>query len=189
MKRLFLISIIFLSVNAYSQIDSLDTQPNSTKHEIQLDSLDTQTNLTKPLRQLNSVDTQTSLYKHKRHDDLKIIGLYAASIILNGIGDGLNNSNYKTAGHVINALSIGVLVTSPFLIDYNKKKWYWYLASYTSLRIGLFDSAYNLTRKLPLRYVGTTSPTDKFYNFLGLDPFMPQPLFLGIGIVIPITKL
>jgi hypothetical protein len=189
MKRLFLISMIFLAANAYSQLDSLDTQPNSTIHKIQLDSLDIQPNLTKPMRQLNSVDTQTSSYKHKKQDDWKAIGLYAASIILNGIGDGLNNRNLKTAGHAINALSIGVLVASPFLIDYNKKKWYWYLAAYTSLRIGLFDSTYNLTQELPLGYVGTTSPTDIFYNFLGLDPNIPRPLFLGIGIVIPITKL
>jgi len=149
--------MIFLTINVYSQQDSLDTQTYSNKH--------------------------------KKHADLKTIGIYAASIILNGIGDGLNNSNHKTAGHVINALSIGMLVSSPFLMDYDKKKWYWYLATYTSLRIGLFDSSYNLTQKLPLRYIGTTSPTDMFYDFLGLDPMIPRPLFLGIGIVIPLTKL
>jgi len=139
--------------------------------------------------QSDSLDTQTMSNKHKKYDNLMTVGIYAASIILNGVGDGLNNSNHKTAGHVVNALSIGMLVASPFLMDYDKKKWYWYLLTYTSLRIGLFDSTYNLTRKLPIGYTGTTSPTDKFYNFLGLDPAIPRPLFLGIGIVIPLTKL
>jgi len=120
---------------------------------------------------------------------LKVIGIYTASIILNGIGDGLNNSNRKTAGHVINALSIGMLVASPFLMDYDKKKWYWYFATYTSLRIGLFDWTYNMTRKLPFGYVGTTAPTDKFYKILVLNPNIPRPIFLSLGIVIPLTKL
>jgi hypothetical protein len=158
MKKTLLISVLLITISAYSQVDSLQVPTNIN-------------------------------IKQKRQDELKLIGFYAASIILNGVGDGLNNSNHKTAGHVINALSIAMLVTSPFFIDYNKKKWYWYLATYTSLRIGLFDSAYNLTRELPFGYVGTTSPTDKFYNLIGLNPILPRPLFLGIGITIPLTKL
>jgi len=82
-----------------------------------------------------------------------------------------------------------MLVASPFLMDYDKKKWYWYFATYTSLRIGLFDWTYNMTRKLPIGYVGTTAPTDKFYNILVINPNIPRPIFLSLGIVIPLTKL
>ena len=175
MKKLFFISIIFLSVNAYAQVDSLN---NTNTNYSQVDSLNN-----------TNINTNTNSNKHKKQGDLKVIGIYAASIILNGIGDGLNNSNNKTVGHIVNALSISMLLISPFLMEYDKKKWYWYLATYTFLRIGLFDFTYNLTRKLPLEYIGTTSLTDKFYNFVGLNPYILQPITVGIGIVIPITKL
>lgn len=108
---------------------------------------------------------------------------------MNGIGDGLNNSNRKTIGHVINAISIGILLSSPFILDFERTKWYWYLASYISLRIGLFDSTYNLTRELPFFSTGTTSPSDKLYNILGINPAIPRPIFLTVGITIPFWKL
>jgi len=190
MKKLFFISIIFLSVNAYAQVDSLN---NTNTNYSQVDSLtNTNTNYSQvdsPNNTNINTNTNTNSNKHKKQGDLKVIGIYAASIILNGIGDGLNNNNNKTAGHIVNALSISMLLISPFLMDYDKKKWYWYLATYTFLRIGLFDSTYNLTRKLPLEYVGTTSLTDKFYNFLGHDSYILKPISLGIGIIIPLTKL
>ena len=188
MKKLFIISIIFLSINAYAQVDSLN---NTITNYAQVDSLtNTNINYSQVVSPTNTtINTTINSNKHKKHDDLKVIGIYAASIILNGIGDGLNNSDNKTVGHIFNALSISMLLISPFLMDYDKKKWYWYLATYTFLRIGLFDSTYNLTRKLPLEYVGTTSLTDKFYNILGLNSYNIMPISLGIGIIIPITKL
>lgn len=127
--------------------------------------------------------------KAERLEWLKTVGLYSASIIINGIGDGLNDSHQKTMGHVCNAASIGLLLASPFLLKYNKKNWIWYVASYTSLRVGLFDAAYNLTRKLPLNFVGSTSATDKIYKAVGINPSLVKSSFLGIAISIPLMVL
>jgi hypothetical protein len=106
-------------------------------------------------------------------DAWKLIGLYSGSIVLNAVGDGLNNDNHKTAGHICNAGSIGLLVASPLIIDYNRKKWYVYALTYTSLRISLFDPVYNSTRGLPLNYIGSTSLWDKY-----LGVFKPSDGFL-----------
>jgi hypothetical protein len=116
----------------------------------------------------------------------KIIGLYSASIIVNGIGDGLNDNHQKTLGHLYNAASIGLLVASPFLVKYTKKNWFWYVATYTSLRIGLFDTTYNITRKLPINYEGTTSATDKLYKAIGISPAVLKSNFFAIGVSLPL---
>lgn len=163
MKRLIFFVLLFSFINCYSQTDSVNVQVNyqPPKH----------------------------YHTSKKLNNLKLIGIYTASILLNGIGDGLNDSNHKTTGHILNSLSIGLLVSSPFLLDYDKKKWYWYLATYTSLRIGLFDIAYNSTRGLPFGYSGTTSPSDKCYNSMHVNPTIPRSVFFVLGISIPITKL
>lgn len=164
MKRLIFLILLFSFINSYSQTDSVKVQVNYQLPK----------------------DYHTS---NNKLNNLKLIGIYTASIILNGIGDGLNNSHRKTTGHIINSLSIGLLVASPFLLDYDKNKWYWYLATYISLRIGLFDIAYNLTQGLPFGYSGTTSPSDKLYNSIHINPTIPRSVFFVLGIAIPITKL
>jgi len=138
-------------------------------------------------------NTSTPFKKKKVYNEklgwVKIAGLYAASVILNGIGDALNNSNKKTVGHICNGASIGLLVASPFLVKYNAKKWYWYLASYVSLRVGLFDVTYNTVRGLPPSATGTTSPTDIIYNKAEINPNVTRSLCLSLGMSIPLAFL
>ena len=66
--------------------------------------------------------------KHKVvSDKARFVILTTTSIILNGIGDGLNaNPNTKPAGHIFTAAAIGTLVATPFLVNYNKRKLYIY---------------------------------------------------------------
>lgn len=123
-------------------------------------------------------------------ESVKVISIYAGSIILGAVGDGLNDDGIKTWGHVCNAASTGLLLSSPFIIDYEKSKWGYYLASYASLRIALFDPSYNLTRDLPLTYIGNTSFWDK-----GLQKMAPPDGFIAgrglslmIGISMPIKE-
>ena len=130
-----------------------------------------------------------NMFSFKSRDCLKVAGLYTVSIILNAMGDGFNNSQRKTLGHMLNAASIGLLVLSPFIVKYDKSKWYWYLATYVSLRIGLFDLTYNTTRGLPLNFTGTTSPTDIVYNNSNINPNYVRSLFLSIGMSLPIAIL
>lgn len=128
------------------------------------------------------------LDKKRMLDKLKVIGLYSAAVIFNAIGDGLNNSNSKTVGHIFNAVSIGVLLSSPFLIDYNKSKWYWYILSYTAIRVTLFDATYNLTTKRPINYVGSTALTDKIHREIDLYN-ASKAVGLVVGLTIPLKLL
>lgn len=119
----------------------------------------------------------------------KVIGLYSAAIICNGIGDGMNNTHNKTMGHIFNAASIGLLVASPFVVKYDQKKWYWYLLTYTSLRLALFDATYNVTTKQPIDFVGTTAITDKLYRAVGVGYDVSKSLGFVFGLTIPLRLL
>ncbi len=117
---------------------------------------------------------------------MKIIGMYSAAIICNSIGDGMNNTNRKTMGHVLNAASIGFLVASPFVIKYEKQKWYYYLLTYTSLRLAFFDAGYNLTTDKPIDYIGSTAITDKLYKAAGVGYNLSKSVGFLLGVTIPL---
>lgn len=120
----------------------------------------------------------------------KVITVYSSSIILNAVGDGLNDSGHKDWGHACNAASIGFLLTSPFIIDYDKSKWGYYLTSYVGLRFAMFDASYNLSRSLPYNYVGVTAPTDKMLQNMPRNLItFSKGISLSIGIITPITKI
>jgi len=162
MKYLALI-LLFVSVNCFGQYD----------YDIKSDYFDSYT-----------------VVKEQKSQAWKVIAVYSGSIIFNAVGDGLNDSGEKQWGHFCNAASIGILLTSPFIIDYEKSKWGWYLTSYTSLRIALFDYSYNLSRGLPLNYIGGTSTWDKVMKQMNPpDTYMGRGVFFIVGITIPINKL
>ena len=129
-------------------------------------------------------------YKHEIPESVKVIAVYTSSIVLNAIGDGLNDSHNKQLGHFCNAMSIGILLTSPFIINYDKSKWGWYLTSYVALRIATFDYTYNTTRGIPLNYIGGSSTWDKGLKRLNPpDTYMGRVVALTLGIAIPINQL
>jgi hypothetical protein len=127
-----------------------------------------------------------------KSEAFKTVTLYSASIVLDAVGDGLNDSGQKVGGHALNAMSTGLLVASPFILDVDKHNWGWYAASYVSLRVGLFDMSYNATRGLPLQYVGNSSIYDKTVAATKSPDswlFAGRTFFLSIGIIIPINEL
>lgn len=130
-------------------------------------------------------------YKEKSiPEPVKILVLYTGSIILDAAGDALNDSGHKEWGHLCCAASVGSLLISPFIIDYQRSKWGWYLTSYVSLRIALFDYTYNLSRELPLNYTGSTSNWDKMTRGMKTSHLsICRGAALAIGITVPITKL
>jgi hypothetical protein len=127
-----------------------------------------------------------------KSETFKTVTLYSASIVLDAVGDGLNDSGQKVGGHALNAMSTGLLVASPFILDADKHNWGWYAASYVSLRVGLFDMSYNATRGLPLQYVGNSSIYDKTVAATKSPDswlFAGRTFCLFIGVVIPINEL
>jgi hypothetical protein len=129
--------------------------------------------------------------KHKIiSDKSRFIALATTSIILNGIGDGLNaNPKTKPAGHIFTAAAIGALVATPLLVNYNKRKWYVYALSYGFLRAGLFDATYNTTRHLPYNYSGNSCLWDKFWRKAGGRNILDMGLSLSVGVFLPLNEL
>lgn len=123
---------------------------------------------------------------------MKIILLFLLVILLDAIGDALNDSRRKGIGHLLQAIYVGLLLLSPFYINIAIEVIGWYLTAYICLRIALFDITYNLTRKLPWNYIGKTSLWDRVRM-----SFMPPPrmeifgrlIFLIAGISMIINQL
>ena len=117
----------------------------------------------------------------------QIPALYAGSIILEGIGDGLYDNGTKQLGKSFQAVSLSLILLSPFIADYNKDKWWAYPISYGFLRVGLFDWTYNTARGLPLTYIGNTTYWDK--GMQKLNPpngfAMGRAVFFTVGFSIP----
>lgn len=133
---------------------------------------------------------QTPVIKKRLSEPVKVITLYAGSILLDAAGDALNDSQHKDWGHLCNAASVGILLTSPFIIDYEKSKWAWYLTSYIGLRIAIFDYTYNTVRGLPLNYIGNNSNWDYFMRKLNPpDFYLGRSVAFVIGVSIPINEL
>lgn len=131
----------------------------------------------------------TKEWKYK--ETVKTLAVYGSSIILSAVGDGFNDDGNKIVGHACNALSTGLLVASPFILDVDKSNWGWYAASYISLRIGMFDTSYNITRGLPIGYVGNSSIWDKAVRQTKSPEasiMAGRSLFLLVGFTIPINE-
>ena len=122
-----------------------------------------------------------SAQKFRPGERWKVPVVYGTSMVFNAVGDGLNDSGHKDVGHCFNAASIGLVVMSPLIFDYQKDKWYIYPLSCMFVRIGVFDWAYNWTRGLPYNYIGGTSIWDK-----GMKKLAPPDGF-ALGRVVSFT--
>ena len=138
--------------------------------------------------ELNFHPTET---KFRIPEPVKVISLYAGSIILEGIGDGLYDNGQKELGKCLQAVSLGMVLLSPAILNMDRDNWFWYVLTYTSFRIALFDYTYNITRDLPINHIGTTSYWDK-----ALHEFSPpgaqlffRGIFCTLAITIPINEL
>jgi hypothetical protein len=125
-------------------------------------------------------------YRQERVNKWATIGVYLGSITLGAVGDGLNDRGNKSAGHLCNALSIGILISSPFYIDYKQGRWYQYLLSYAWLRLATFDPIYNRTRNLPFNYLDNITPTDRILSYFG-GPQYIRFVSLVVGVSVPLN--
>ena len=130
--------------------------------------------------------------KSRISEPAKVILLYGSAVILEAIGDAKFDAGQKELGKLFQATSVGLLVASPFILNVDKSKWYWYLLSYTTMRMALFDPAYNLTRGLNMGYTGSTSYWDKgiqmFDSPQGMKIWGHSVVFI-IAVAIPINQL
>ena len=131
-------------------------------------------------------------------EGVKTILVYTSSIVLSAVGDALydegieKGGNLKGWGKVCKAGSLGILLTSPFYMEYDRHNWATYLASYTLIRFSVFDGVYNGVRGLPFSYIGTTSTVDKILAKGKVDPgfrTFVRGVSLVVGLSIPIENL
>ena len=117
--------------------------------------------------------------------NLFITLLFVSIIFFNAFGDGLNDSNRKVAGHIMVAIYIGLLLATPFIVNLADTIWWVYILKYSFIRFALFSPIYNITRKLPLLYVGTSSLDDLLYKWTNQEPALfDRIVFLVIGVFI-----
>jgi hypothetical protein len=99
--------------------------------------------------------------KAQEYKALKVLGTVFGAVVLNGIGDGLNDNGQKGWGHAVNALSYATLIGGTIWSEPERKDWLRHLIIYGGVRYVFFDASYNLTRDLPVNYIGTTAWSDK----------------------------
>lgn len=87
-------------------------------------------------------------------------GMFAASMVANGIGDGMHDEKKNNVlAHGFKAASVGLLLTTPLILK-EKQKPLPYISSFILLRYAIFDASYNMSRGLPYNYTGSTSVHD-----------------------------
>ena len=144
------------------------------------------------IQQYNPYNKYPQKKEWKYKEAVKTIAVYSSSIILSAVGDGLNDSGNKMYGHTCNAISTGLLVASPFILDVKKHNWGWYAATYLSFRIAFFDPAYNVSRGLPIGQIGTSNLWDKTLQAFKTTPeslLLGRGLFFVVAISIPLGNL
>ena len=109
------------------------------------------------------------------------LSIIVCSLIVGAVGDGLNNRptkvikegdeikksiSYKPIGHILQTIEIGILVSSPFILDVTIREALPYLASYGLLRASLFNPLYNIGRGVNINYIGNSNIWDKFLRKL-----------------------
>ena len=96
--------------------------------------------------------------------NILILLTYLISIVLKGIGDGLNQTNKKDWGHIFVAGSTAVLLSTPFWLVFIIPKWYIYILMYCFFRFAIFDVVWNITAGQKWNYIGITPFMDKFFR-------------------------
>ena len=118
------------------------------------------------------------------------IGLFTSSVILNAVGDGLYDDGHKILAKSFRVASIGSLIAVPLVSPLPSRKRgskFKYLLTYSLVRVGLFDISYNVARRLPLTYMGTTSVHDRI---LGGQPRLVMSIMRisSIGVAIQLNN-
>ena len=116
---------------------------------------------------------------------MEILLIFISHIITNAVGDGLNQSGKKDWGHLIKAISLLILLVSPFIIEPNNIVLY--ILGYMFIREALFDFIRNIVKGDPLCFIGTSGFRAKMINWLAPYPILiilTRIMLLVVGILI-----
>jgi hypothetical protein len=112
----------------------------------------------------------------------------AGQVIFEACGDAMMDEGNKELGHILQLSSFGIALTTPYVVDLQRDKWWVHLIVYSATRFLLFDYTYNIARGLPIDYIGSTSYWDKFQsNFSSNSGFLlPKLGVFTVGVSIAI---
>ena len=98
----------------------------------------------------------------------KVTGIAVFATVTEAIGDGMYDNGDKMEGKLLQAISLGSHFAYIEPMRNSNASWLWVPFIEMFWRFILFDMVYNLTRGLPVGYIGNTSYFDK-----GLQAFGP----------------
>lgn len=112
----------------------------------------------------------------------------AGQVIFEACGDAMMDEGNKELGHILQLSSFGIALTTPYVVDLQRDKWWVHLIVYSTTRLLLFDYTYNVARGLPLNHIGSTSYWDKGLSRLGSKSnfLLPRAGFFVVGVSIAI---
>ena len=122
----------------------------------------------------------------------KVLATFTATIALDAAADAYRDEGNKTTSHLLEAASVGTMLGGLVWSEPEIEELPWLVASYISLRIGMFDPVYNGVRGLPWNYHGTTSFYDGIWNEVNPPAnaeLFGRAVFLTMGVAIPLQVL
>ena len=121
-------------------------------------------------------------------NEVFVVLIYLLQIVLNALSDGYNQLGMKRLGHLLYAVSLGLLIALPFFGLCATDHWWYiivYLSGYSFLRLSVFDVIINIVRHKHWYYhcnrldKTRCSFEDGFWS--GINP---PPVFEAIGRVL-----
>jgi hypothetical protein len=136
---------------------------------------------------LFSLNTQAQDSIPPRRGSLVTLALFSGSVIMGGIGDGLNSRAHYASGHLLNAASVASLIAVPLLVKISGHDKFRYLASYVLIRYAFFDMAYNKAAQRPANFMGGKNYYDETLSRIP-TPVINGSKALSLGFVFMINS-
>lgn len=106
-----------------------------------------------------------------------------ACISAGSIGDALNDTGKKNAGHLLEAAEMALALLGATIFGVTTETLIAYLSVYIGLRIALFDILYNVAAKRPILSMGTSNIWDRFFSkYPPVGVMFMRVIFLSLAI-------
>ena len=110
--------------------------------------------------------------------------LYIIACIATGAAaDGLNDTNRKKVGHLLEAGEIGLALVGATIFSVTPDTLIAYVSVYIGLRIAFFDIIYNITSGRPILSMGSSNLWDRFFSkYPPVGVIFMRVIFLSLAV-------
>jgi hypothetical protein len=114
---------------------------------------------------------------------LLLIAYIIACISAGAIGDALNDTSRKNAGHLLTALETLICLVGATIFGVEPNTLIAYLSVYIGLRIAFFDLIYNITSGRPILSMGSSNLWDRFFSkYPPVGVIFMRVIFLSLAV-------